>query len=68
MWRIMTAPSRVDFRRTALYERVQALLTRAAARREMRRERAQLLALTDRELRDIGISRIDALREARRRR
>ncbi len=27
-------------------------------------ERAQLLSLNDRELRDIGISRVDALREA----
>jgi uncharacterized protein YjiS (DUF1127 family) len=27
-------------------------------------ERAQLLSLSDRELRDIGISRVDALREA----
>jgi len=32
--------------------------------RQARRERDQLLGLNDRELRDIGISRVDALREA----
>lgn len=32
---------------------------------ELRRERAQLLALTERQRRDIGITRLDALREAR---
>ncbi|HUK59187.1 MAG TPA: DUF1127 domain-containing protein [Stellaceae bacterium] len=31
---------------------------------QRRRERAQLLQLTERELRDIGITRCDALREA----
>lgn len=32
--------------------------------RERARERRQLLAMDDRALRDIGISRVDALREA----
>ncbi|MBV8537788.1 MAG: DUF1127 domain-containing protein [Alphaproteobacteria bacterium] len=35
-------------------------LKRAAA------ERSELLSLSDRELRDIGVSRVDAIREARR--
>jgi len=33
--------------------------------RQVQQERAQLRALSDRELRDIGISRSDALREAK---
>jgi uncharacterized protein YjiS (DUF1127 family) len=40
-----------------LWERVQCY-------RRLRREREQLVALSDRELGDIGISRTDALREA----
>jgi uncharacterized protein YjiS (DUF1127 family) len=35
-----------------------------AAYRQARRERAQLLALGDRELQDIGITRVDALNAA----
>jgi len=41
-----------------------ALATIARAYRQQHRERRQLLALSDRELRDIGISRIDAVRAA----
>jgi uncharacterized protein YjiS (DUF1127 family) len=43
-----------------------SLLTALAELWRASQERAQLLALTDRELRDIGISRVDALREAER--
>ncbi len=32
---------------------------------ENRRQRAELLSLTERELRDIGVTRYDALKEAR---
>ncbi len=42
-----------------LWERIQCY-------RRLRRERAQLLALSDRELGDVGISRVDAMREASR--
>jgi len=45
--------------------RLQCLTARLWLYRQMRRERAQLLALSDRELRDIGLSRYDALHEAR---
>ncbi len=41
----------------------------ATAVRDLRRaavERSQLLSLSERELRDIGISRVDAIREANR--
>ncbi len=34
--------------------------------RRARRERAQLLGLGERELRDVGLSRVDAIREANR--
>jgi uncharacterized protein YjiS (DUF1127 family) len=44
---------------------VGALAARLCLYRQVQRERAQLRALSDRELRDIGISRYDALREAR---
>ncbi len=46
---------------SALVRRIAAML---AARRDLRRERAQLLALSDRDLHDIGITRLDAVREA----
>lgn len=39
-------------------------IERLACYRRALRERAQLLGLNDRELRDIGISRVDAIREA----
>jgi uncharacterized protein YjiS (DUF1127 family) len=49
-------------------EALAMLIRRIAAAladyRQMRRERAQLLALSDRDLRDIGITRVDALRAA----
>lgn len=54
----------------ALILGVAGLAVEAAERvncyRRARRERAQLLALGERELRDIGISRVDAMREASR--
>jgi uncharacterized protein YjiS (DUF1127 family) len=43
---------------------IKGFVARWAAYRQARRERAQLLALGDRELRDIGISRVDAVHEA----
>jgi uncharacterized protein YjiS (DUF1127 family) len=39
-------------------------LERLNCYRKARRERAQLLGLGERDLRDIGISRVDAIREA----
>jgi uncharacterized protein YjiS (DUF1127 family) len=42
-----------------LWERIQCY-------RRQRRERAQLLGLSERELSDIGVSRADAMREASR--
>lgn len=48
----------------ALRALIKALLARFAAYRQMRHERAQLLGLGDRELRDIGISRVDAIHAA----
>ena len=50
------------------HRKVRSTLAALAARlrryRQLQRERAQLLALTDRELRDAGITRVDAQREA----
>jgi len=46
--------------------RLRAIAARLWRCRQIQREREQLLALTDRELRDIGISRADAIHEARR--
>ena len=43
-----------------------SLLQRLVRLWEQRRERAQLLALTERELKDIGITRYDAVMEANR--
>ena len=45
--------------------RLARLATRLRLCRQIQRERAQLRALSDRELRDIGISRYDAFHEAR---
>ncbi|MBP2311377.1 DUF1127 domain-containing protein [Azospirillum soli] len=45
---------------------VPSLLQRLAHLWELRRERAQLLSLTERELKDIGLTRYDAMMEARR--
>jgi len=44
---------------------VGALAAHLCHYRKIQRERAQLRALSDRELHDIGISRYDALQEAR---
>lgn len=44
--------------------RAQAMAARLRLYRRRHRERAQLLALTERERRDIGITRLDAVREA----
>ncbi|WP_247889115.1 DUF1127 domain-containing protein [Azospirillum brasilense] len=44
---------------------LHALLAWIARIREERRQRDALLSLSDRELRDIGISRYDAVTEAR---
>lgn len=64
MEQILAISRHVDFWR-ALHRCAQGLLRRALAHREARRERAQLLALSDRELRDIGLSRLEAVRAAR---
>lgn len=48
-----------------LRDRLGSLIARLRLCHELQRERAQLLALNERELHDIGISRIDAVREAR---
>ncbi|TWA71576.1 uncharacterized protein YjiS (DUF1127 family) [Azospirillum brasilense] len=45
--------------------RFRALLAWVTRIREERRQRDALLSLSDRELRDIGISRYDAITEAR---
>ncbi|HEX9463996.1 MAG TPA: DUF1127 domain-containing protein [Alphaproteobacteria bacterium] len=45
-------------------ERLQSWIRSVREYRQQRRERDQLLALSDRELRDIGLSRVDAIREA----
>ncbi|ALJ34187.1 DUF1127 domain-containing protein [Azospirillum brasilense] len=45
--------------------RLRTLLAWIARTREERRQRAELLSLSDHELRDIGITRYDALTEAR---
>jgi uncharacterized protein YjiS (DUF1127 family) len=44
---------------------LRVLVSRLWLCRQVRKERARLLALSDRELRDIGVSRYDALAEAR---
>ncbi len=44
--------------------KLNSLVARLWLCRDIRRERAQLRALNDRELRDIGITRYDALHEA----
>ncbi|HTY68143.1 MAG TPA: DUF1127 domain-containing protein [Alphaproteobacteria bacterium] len=46
--------------------RLARLASRLWLCRQVQRERAQLRALSNRELRDIGLSRCDALAEARR--
>jgi uncharacterized protein YjiS (DUF1127 family) len=46
--------------------RLRSWIGRARDYRQMRHERAQLLGLSDRELRDIGISRVDAIHAATR--
>ena len=51
--------------RAALAGRIGALIARVLHYRCICRERAQLLALGERERRDIGISRCEAIREAR---
>ena len=50
--------------RSGLAAYLRAWVDYGRARAQLRREREQLLALSDRELRDIGITRVDALREA----
>lgn len=45
---------------------VSRLLAALRCWRQLRRERQQLLAMNDAELRDIGLSRIDAIAAARR--
>lgn len=45
--------------------RLRALLAWIARLREQSRQRTELLSLSDHELRDIGISRYDAVTEAR---
>lgn len=50
--------------RAKLARQTQAIAARLWLYRRRRRERAQLLALTERERRDMGITRIDAIREA----
>ena len=50
--------------RPAALRILAAAWRRLQAWRQTRGERLQLLALSDRELRDIGITRVDAIREA----
>ena len=51
--------------RLGVRRRLSALAARVWHYRQVQRERAQLWALSDRDLHDIGLSRYDALREAR---
>lgn len=51
--------------RLGVRSRLAAFATALWRYRQVQRERAQLRALSDRELRDIGITRYDALCEAR---
>jgi uncharacterized protein YjiS (DUF1127 family) len=51
--------------RLSVRRRLAALAARVRHYRQVQHERTQLRALSDRDLRDIGISRYDALREAR---
>ncbi len=51
--------------RLALGCRLRRGVTYVRAYRELQRERTQLLELTDGQRRDIGITRLDAVREAR---
>lgn len=53
----------IRFRARRCWRRSLAYLK---AYRELQRERTQLLDLTERQRRDIGITRLDAVREARR--
>ncbi|MBV8534125.1 MAG: DUF1127 domain-containing protein [Alphaproteobacteria bacterium] len=61
------APARASAGRSLsnLTRGLAALAMRLWVYRQNHRERAQLRALSDRELRDIGISRCDALQEAK---
>ena len=56
----------LEFPRSRASRIVPSILRRLASAWERRRERSELLALTERELKDIGITRYDALTEARR--
>ena len=60
---LATAPALVAF--AIAWAAVEAI-ERLQCYRQARRERAQLLALDDRELRDLGLSRVDALQVAER--
>ena len=51
-------------RRAGLRQAVVRVIDAAVHLRQAATERRQLLALNDRDLQDIGISRVDALREA----
>lgn len=54
-----------DGARVLRLSRLRAVAARLWRCCQIQREREQLLALSDRELRDIGISRADAIHEAR---
>jgi len=56
----------LEFPRSRVSRVVPSVLQRLASAWERRRERSELLSLTERELKDIGITRYDALTEARR--
>lgn len=56
----------LEFRRSRTPRVASSLLQRFVRLWEQRRERSELLSLTERELKDIGITRYDAEMEARR--
>lgn len=56
---LLAAPALVVF---GLAWAAVELVERFACYRQARRERAQLLAMGERDLRDLGLSRVDALR------
>jgi uncharacterized protein YjiS (DUF1127 family) len=59
-----SALNRDDARKPPAWRPFAAVLRFFATYHHKQRERAQLLALTEHELRDIGITRIDAIRAA----
>ena len=56
----------LEFPRSRTPRMASSLIQRLAHLWKRRREREQLLSLTERELKDIGLTRYDAVMEARR--